>query len=367
MLDSLHVEGFRGLKSLEVERLARINLFVGMNQSGKTSLLDAVQILLDRGSPRTLYECQARRDERFVVRYHEDGSQTVAPRLDTLFHGAKLRPGARFKVRANAVEALSVDIAVEANGAVSLPKLHGDRGLPGWAEAWSRLAICVRTGADAERHLPIPYDESTLQTFLNNGNEGKQWTPSPLVDFIDVGGLHPSRLVELWGEVALTPREEQLVTELRVIEPDLEGIRLIPGLHPSSHSELVFKLGRFDDRLHLGDMGEGFRRMLGLLLCLPATPRTELLVDEIDTGLHYSILPPMWRLVLETARRRDLQVFATTHSWDCVTALGKLYQLDPAIESEILLHRIDPDHDRVTTYGADAINTITQQQIEVRG
>jgi hypothetical protein len=367
MLTSLHVEGFRGLQSLSVERLARINLFVGMNQSGKTSLLDAIQIFLDRGHPRALNDCQARRNERFVVRQHDDGSATVAPRLDTLFHGAKLSPGARIRVAATTPQPIHVDLTVEAT-AGALPRVRGDRPISAWAEQVRRLAIRVQASdAPSGVLLPIPYDEPTLSRFHNNGLEDRLVaSPIPSPDFVDVAGLDPARLTALWSEAALTPREEQLVTALRIVEPALEGLRLVQGQWPGS-TEFLVKLRDLDRPLHLGDMGEGFRRMLGLLLALPGTPRHELLVDEIDTGLHHSVLTPMWQLVLAEAKRRDLQVFATTHSWDCVAALGKLHEQDPGIETEISLHRIDRARDKTTSYGADEIGIAARRHIEVRG
>ncbi len=51
-----------------------------------------------------------------------------------------------------------------------------------------------------------------------------------------------------------------------------------------------------------------------------------LFVDEIDTGLHYSVMAKMWHLLIETARRLDVQVFASTHSLDCLQALARVCQ-----------------------------------------
>ena len=56
------------------------------------------------------------------------------------------------------------------------------------------------------------------------------------------------------------------------------------------------------------------RRLLALSLSLIRTEQGILLVDEIDTGLHWTVMEEMWRLVVETARRSSVQVFATTHS-----------------------------------------------------
>ncbi|ETX02887.1 MAG: hypothetical protein ETSY2_34620 [Candidatus Entotheonella gemina] len=57
--------------------------------------------------------------------------------------------------------------------------------------------------------------------------------------------------------------------------------------------------------------------MLGLILVLVRSQDGVVLIDEIDTGLHFTVLSNMWKLVYETAKRLNVQVFATTHSNDC--------------------------------------------------
>lgn len=375
MLRSLQVEGFRGLAALTVEPLARVNLFVGVNQSGKTSLLDAIQLVIDRGSGRAFFECQERRGELLVVRQHADGGAETAPRLDALFRGGSLKPGARFAIRARDEADAPVEIEVEVVGRQPPPSERRARPLPAWAEAWSHLALRVSIhGEETARLLPVPYNTRTARRFLGDGLPAEDGSDddllvhsSPSIDFIAVAGLEDWRLNDLWGEVVLTPREEPLLRALRLVEPALERMSLIPSPYAEGTGELMIKIRGCEERLRLGDMGEGFRRMLGLLLCLPDTPRSEVLVDEIDTGLHYSVLRPMWRTILEVARERDLQVFATTHSWDCVAALGKLFEDDPTCAAEIALHRIDPGYERTAHYAAEAICTAAQHHIEVRG
>ncbi len=48
MLQSLKIEGFRGFQNFEMANLGRINLLVGKNNSGKTSILEAILIYVSR-------------------------------------------------------------------------------------------------------------------------------------------------------------------------------------------------------------------------------------------------------------------------------------------------------------------------------
>jgi hypothetical protein len=113
-------------------------------------------------------------------------------------------------------------------------------------------------------------------------------------------------------------------------------------------------------------MGEGIKRLLALSLNLVSSAGGYLLVDEIDTGLHHSVMTRMWRLVVEVAQRLDVQVLATTHSLDCVRALAALYEESPDVRDLISLHRIERGAETSVPYSADEILAASQHQMELR-
>lgn len=90
-----------------------------------------------------------------------------------------------------------------------------------------------------------------------------------------------------------------------------------------------------------------------------------LLVDEIENGLHYSVHEDLWRFVFRLARELKVQVFATTHSWDCIEAFQRAAQEDP---SEGCLIRLGWKRDEVvaTVYDENDLAVVTRDQIEVR-
>ena len=96
-----------------------------------------------------------------------------------------------------------------------------------------------------------------------------------------------------------------------------------------------------EHRVPVGSFGEGLRRLLSLATLLCGMRGGILLIDEIDTGLHYSVLADMWKLVIGTAIKNDIQVFATTHSLDCLRGLNEACQANPEYAQEISLQTID--------------------------
>ena len=108
------------------------------------------------------------------------------------------------------------------------------------------------------------------------------------------------------------------------------------------------------------------RRLLALSLSLIRAESGVLLVDEIDTGLHYSVMGQMWHLVTEAARRANVQVFATTHSHDCVRGLAWLCGSFPDLKNEVSLQKIDPDLEEAVALDAEDIVLALDQGMEVR-
>lgn len=192
-------------------------------------------------------------------------------------------------------------------------------------------------------------------------------TPAQLVPTDSISRLD---LVAMFEEVVLTPDEQAILDALRIIEPGLERIAPITSdLRHSPASDrggIVVKLRGQPQRVPIESMGDGMWRMLGVVLSMVRARGGILLVDEIDTGLHHTVMADLWRLVYETAKRLDVQVFATTHSRDCVDSLAAIARPDAHEAGEISIQRIERGKDRAISYSEREIVIAAERGIEVR-
>ena len=110
-------------------------------------------------------------------------------------------------------------------------------------------------------------------------------------------------------------------------------------------------------------MGEGMTLIARLVLAIASVPDGVVLVDEIENGIHHSILPDVWPVVDEAARQFRTQIFATTHSLECVTAAHESLSTD-----RFCLHRLEvaDGTSRCVTYEPDSIRAAIQHGLEVR-
>jgi AAA15 family ATPase/GTPase len=114
-------------------------------------------------------------------------------------------------------------------------------------------------------------------------------------------------------------------------------------------------------------MGEGMHRILNLAMAAVTVENGFLLIDEIETGLYHETQTDMWRLILELAQQLNIQVFATTHSWDCVCAFQEA--LDELEDKSIgKLFRLNQKGDKIRSveYTADELAVAIPHSIEVR-
>ncbi|MEQ8473947.1 MAG: AAA family ATPase [Marinoscillum sp.] len=105
------------------------------------------------------------------------------------------------------------------------------------------------------------------------------------------------------------------VKSLRVLFPEIEDVE--PSLI-GHHKSLLINRTTSNHSLPLGYFGEGTIKMAKILSYLIKFNSKKLMIDEIDTGIHYSRMKDYWKVILQSARENDVQLFATTHNRECM-------------------------------------------------
>jgi hypothetical protein len=364
VLKSLRIHNFRAFGSLSAEGLTPVTLFVGTNNAGKTSVLEAAEILL-LGSGRGLLRGPLRRDE-FV--YPPGGGGDDRPRYvvpNHLFHGHAMGVRSIFRIDGENDGPRFVECRVVSRNKASdemsqevlpLDVEQFDESLP--------LALSITADRDRRSQISLTSTGGITPEQYRLRVSAPETEKTPPVFFL--GAAADFDLGMYWDRVVLTPEEEHVVAALRIIEPGIERIAPIRQARYPGASVFVVKLRSSDERLPLGSMGDGMRHLLALAISLASAAGGCLLVDEIDTGLHYSVMKNMWHLIVESAIRLQVQVLATTHSRDCVEALACLFGDEPALQESISLHRIERGRACTVRYSAEELLAASQQRMDVR-
>ncbi len=369
MLTSLEMNHYRGFIAYRVAGLSRVNLLVGRNNCGKTSILEAIHLLASGSAPEVFAQIAERRGELIASRSDRHGYRvetTLAPTFAHFFHGHDFARSSSFTVLGNR-EGSPRGATVVVLREIKVAREEESGKSTGGGSVGPSIAITDQSKQDAPRTTIIPVTEegalvqtSTVQRAPRRHTASGNGQP---VVFIPPESLTPSLMSDMWNDAVKERRESEVINAMRILEPGLEDIVFLSG---DATYDIRVAIREAQRRVPLGSLGEGMRRMLAIALALIQARGGLLLIDEIDTGLHYSVMGDMWKLVVETARRSDVQVFATTHSLDCVRGLAWLCDNYPALAKEVSVQKIEASLDESIALDAKELVLAVEQEMEVR-
>jgi AAA15 family ATPase/GTPase len=115
-------------------------------------------------------------------------------------------------------------------------------------------------------------------------------------------------------------------------------------------------------------MGDGIFRLLTIALAIPEARNGEVLIDEIENGLYYSVMSDVWESLAKLAEIFNAQLFATTHSEECIRAAAEVFSKKND-KGQFLLHRLEANKNRVVhpvTISLDKLVEALEIGLEVR-
>lgn len=276
MFQSIDIEGFRGFSKLELSDLGRVNLVVGKNNTGKTSLLEALTLIaspelidklpgLFRANPGFV-------DDRFYRWLPNDLANDAAAKLAGVTSGGIL---SRVVVRPTAASQPASVLDLE--------------------RTWSGNTFCLWS----------------TKTF-----------PSLRVHAVSVQHRSPDAMVDAFAEAVRAPEDErQMEVLLASVDKRIRSLRLDAV---ASKPFIVVDVG-LRERIPLSQAGQGIYRLVAIFSELLGRKPDICFIDEIENGIHYTALPTVWNGIAEIASRLNIQVFATTHSRECLVAAHECF------------------------------------------
>lgn len=356
MLERLHIRNYRVFNDLKIDRLSRINLIAGKNNSGKTSLLEAIFLLAGAADPQIAIKVNIVRGIALDAKATEAIGETLwKPMFSELDTGSSIEIMGRHRTLGQ----LTLKIASERphTTEISLDRTGGT-----YSDAYKTSVT------------QLPYESSLIFEYASpvgkrvgrirvEGQELKveqEKTPLPFeAAFVHLrtGTIQEDAI--LLGALRKRKQDHLLLNALQLIEPKLQSIEN----NFSSGTPMIWGDIGLPELIPLSAMGEGMTRIARLVLAISATPNGLVLVDEIENGLHRSVLSKVWKVVDTAAQHFNAQIFATTHSFECIEAAHDALGADG-----FLLHRLEASgtENRCVTFKPNGISAALRHNLEVR-
>ena len=348
MLKRLHIRNFRGFDDLEIDTLSRINLVAGRNNAGKSTLLEAIFLLGGAGDPHKA--------------------------LNT--HVVRMQPGAASPPSVCETLWMPLFAGLDTDGGLTIAGCHSSVGDMTLTVTLERPVTteASRTGNDdalmehaGTRHLKFTYVDSKAGRIEGEARAtGNSVTYERKESYVAFGGsiLQPGRgditddAIHL-GKLRRQKRGDLLLQALQALDPRLMAIED----NASSGAPMIWVDIGLRELVPLSVLGAGMTHFARIVLAVVSSPGGVVLVDEIENGLHHSVLPDVWRMIEKVAEQFNVQVFATTHSFECVESAHEALGRDG-----FGLHRLEivDGATRCVTYGPDAIDGAIRHNLEFR-
>ena len=383
MLKSLVIKNFRSLADFEVAKLGRVNLIVGKNNSGKSSVLEALRIYAGNGQRGLLETISAQHDEKFRFRKDEQVEDANLP-FQGFFTGREFPLDAETAIQIGSFQddknILRIEHAFMSESEETITNTMGE------------ISTRVRRQILPKPELPDFSGEVTQALIITKG--GKSYPPF-LLDSLDSRSkfalnpimftnvipcsviptqfVSPDELADEWDKIVLTEYEEVVKQAMRIIAPEFENLTFVRNEDVPNRfrRSAIVKMSNIPKPVPLNSLGDGVLRILQLALKIFSAQGGFFLIDEFENGLHYSVQEKIWALLFEMAEKLDIQVFATTHSWDCIESFSKV--AISAGNSEGVLFRMGKSAKTsnfgkvvATVFDSTELETITQADMEIR-
>jgi len=380
MLDSLEIKNFRSLENFQVKKLGRVNLIVGKNNSGKSSVLEALRIYAGNANKGLLEKIALAHDEKcFLDDPDQEGVVNTLPYED-LFTGRTFPVG---EMPIIIGEIANEESVLKINHVYLVDKEYSVTDEQGKSSTMTRQVSVTQ--------LPEEGDSQVIGDGLLVFRKGNavlidfNKIHSSFTRFVQDGTLIPSRfiptqliamddLAKEWDAIALTEAEDTVKEAMRIILPEFESLIFVSDVSYAGKGMrriAKVKMKGLSYPVPLNSLGDGMVRILQLVLNIFPAKGGFLLIDEFENGLHYSVQEKVWQLVFELAEKLDIQVFSTTHSWDCIESFSKVAFDNKATQG--VLFRVGQsvrtsDKGRViaTVFDEQQLYNITQADVEVR-
>jgi len=349
MFQSINIKNLRAITELKINNFGQVNLFVGQNGCGKTTILEALFFLIGATNPHLLIKVNSIRGLSVLSNllwptyFHKMKDTKPIEIIGELFNSKECKKLTISPIKDQDLETKHITsdiIKIENGESMESDEINGLK------------LTCI----DSENASEII--ESSI--FLKNGKLETPGLKKPNIQGYFIGPSMASDWRESFDKTQHKMKEKDVVSLLQEIDSKITDLRL------NQVGMLQANIG-LDELIPINLMGGGILKYLTVALAMLNYKDGIVLIDEIENGLHHSAQETLWQAIFSWARQLNVQVFATTHSYECINAFRNS-MTDSLFESEAKLYRIEriDDNFKSIEFEPDQLARFLEKKWEMR-
>ncbi len=308
MFSSLEIKNFRGIEVLKIEGLKNINLFVGKNNSGKTTILEALFLISGPTNPKLpiainkLREFQKMDEDGFSVLFHN-----LITKMEIELTAEDFEKNEKRHLTLTTILNFSTKLINERKEFLKENVSNNEKKVTGLTLKYNfkkkntqnqQFTTKIEFENSQELNIDVKnsknYDETIRCTFLSQNT-------------LLVG------LDERVNNLITNKHKDEIIPSLKEIDSKIIDFHAFDEI-------VYFDIG-LEKFIPINIVGDGVKRILSIVSAIFVNRNGMLLIDEIENGLHFSVQEIFWKIIISSSIKYNVQIFATTHSYECVKAL----------------------------------------------
>lgn len=312
MIESFEIQNFRCFEQVEVPDCRRVNVVVGKNASGKTALLEAVFLALG-SSPEIATRFRGWRG--YDPQMSGTFEQIEEAMWGNLFHKFDISQPLAIHLYGTGDHQRSIEVTPRTSELLvpTTPELvdltHTARqprfGVSAFEWKWTR--------ADGTTYEVRPQFTGVGYQFQNVNSE-----PLPATFFASSHPFYNQENVNCFSKLSKRREQGAIVGAISKAFPFIKNLDIQAHAGVSMvHADIP----SLPEKIPLTGVSPGVNKLSTLLMAIVEQKNGVVIIDEIENGIHYSLYELFWKTLYEFCRDNDVQIFASTHSSECLDGL----------------------------------------------
>lgn len=369
MIKEIYLKNFKCFDEVKIERLKTFNVIAGKNNYGKTSILDAIFSFYGVRNPSSLLNITGLRngstvvdaEKPFWVDYFKDMNTSEKMVLKIRDETSTVTQEYNAGKKANANETLSLSVG----SFISNPS----QKITGYNNQEKKLSIRVteiengkRTGASELFTVEMESNGAEINAQIRQSEKGVKYNFKTSAIITTSKRLSKESTISNVSEIITQKRKNELISNIKKIDNRISDIVIAAN---GDKKGIYLDIG-LNEMTEISMLGEGVSRALSFISLVIVQKNSIILIDEIENGIHFSVIKDVIDVIIKSAKTNGNQVFVTTHSSDVIHAINEFENK----KDDICYIRLGRDKKTssptVTTYNMDDFSYSVDNDWEIR-